>query len=483
MVRAMTDPQQTPHPADPAASTAHVPEPIPRGTTPTWEIEMLLSGAVVFALLQLPEALDHSFDGLMTRLGSGWGAVAFLVYCYAKGIVYSLIATFVLHLSARAYWIALVGINSVYPGGPKWAQARMGPIAREESARCMPPFEKLIAEADDRCSLIFASGILLVLLAMYSLMLTAIVGTISFALVRLVAPNEERSWVYFAVGAVLMVPMLFVSLLDRYGRKRVTSPLLERYVRTMQRVMLRMPIMRFANPLMLVIMSNRPKQRTVVLMTLALIAVLYFVVGEALVRRETLRIDSYRFLPDQPTEYAIDAEHYESRRRSGAASILPYIQSEVVTDPYLRLFVPYNGTRHEPALEAACPGLQPFSKRFIRRTRSTELHEPRARDVLACFEKILEVQLDGAPLDALEFNFASDPSGQRGLLAMIPVADLAPGRHVVSLRRPPRPDEQLENPAQESQPQSGDQATAAETADAGGDEERPLLRYEIAFWR
>src|SRR5687768_6527251 len=120
----MTEPRENtpaPTPAADPANTSHIPEPIPRGTTPTWEIEMLLSGAVVFALLQLPEALDRSFDGAMTRLGSGWGAVAFLVYCYAKGIVYSLIGTFVLHLAARAYWIALVGINSVYPGGPKWA--------------------------------------------------------------------------------------------------------------------------------------------------------------------------------------------------------------------------------------------------------------------------------------------------------------------------------------------------------------------------
>ena len=60
---------------DPAAT----PETVPRGTTPTWEIEMLLSGAVVFALLQIPSQLDPLFDSAMTKVGPGWGRVVFLL--------------------------------------------------------------------------------------------------------------------------------------------------------------------------------------------------------------------------------------------------------------------------------------------------------------------------------------------------------------------------------------------------------------------
>ena len=55
--------------------------------------------------------------------------------------------------------------------------------------------------------------------------------------------------------------------------------------------------------------------------------------------------------------------------------------------------------------------------------------------------------------------------------------------HVLFQHIATRPDEQIENPAAESAPQSADQATPAESREAGGDEERPLLRYEIAFWR
>ena len=33
-------------------------------TSPTWELELFLSGALVFATLQLPAVVDHFFHGL-----------------------------------------------------------------------------------------------------------------------------------------------------------------------------------------------------------------------------------------------------------------------------------------------------------------------------------------------------------------------------------------------------------------------------------
>ena len=50
---------------------AAVPDAIPAKTTPTWEMELLLSGATVFGLLQLPDALHGLTAPLLARLGGG----------------------------------------------------------------------------------------------------------------------------------------------------------------------------------------------------------------------------------------------------------------------------------------------------------------------------------------------------------------------------------------------------------------------------
>ena len=55
------------------------PHHLPRHTTPTWEVELLISGVAVFAMLQLPGWLDDRFFALLPRLGLDWAEPAQIV--------------------------------------------------------------------------------------------------------------------------------------------------------------------------------------------------------------------------------------------------------------------------------------------------------------------------------------------------------------------------------------------------------------------
>ena len=453
---------------------------VPRGTTPTWEIEMLLSGAVVFALMQMPGRLDAAFDRLFLKLDATLGVAALLVYAYGKGIVYALILTFLAHLAARAYWIALVGLDSVYPEGPKWAGRRMGPIARETIATALPPLRTLIGPADDRCSLIFASGILLVLYAVFSLFATGVVTGFAFVVSRLFFGGGALSAILLWIAVLTAIPSIVAMLVDRWRGDRLDrSRWPARAIAAINRSAFRIPVLRPALPLLYTLSSNRPTQRVYGWLVLSMLAIVFFVLGEVMVRREVLKFDMYAHLPDQPTSYALDPDHYEDRREPESAAMLPYVQSETIAGDYVRLFVPYLSERHEAGIARACPGLEPLSaKRFGFRRRGG-LDDARVLRTLECFERMLAIELDGAPAD-VSLNFGSDASsGQRGLVAMIAVDGLDRGRHVLALRRPARRSDQPTNPATEEQPASGEtRGAGVGTPLAPGE-----LRYEIPFWR
>lgn len=462
-------------PNDPARAPEH-PVTVPRGTTPTWEIEMLLSGAVVFALMQVPGVLDASFDRVFLKLPATLSVGSLLVYSYVKAIVYALVLTFIAHLAARAYWIALVGIDSVYPDGPRWDRLKTGPILREMARRDFVPLKSLIARADDRCSLIFSSGILLVMFALFSLVLTSAITGVAFLVSHFTL--GDRYWIEIMLGftAVVALPAAIAGVWDRYRGHRLdpegrAANAIRTISRLNQRVMLAPTL-----PMLYTLSTNRPRQRIYAVLVVAMLAILYFVMGEVLVRREVLQLDLYPHLPDRPTSYALDPDHYEDRREPGSATTLPYIQSEIVAGRYVRLFVPYLTERHEAGLAHACPGLRPLAQsRFVRRT--DRLDDARTLETLGCFGKMLAFQLDGAPI-APDLSFGSDArSGHRGIVAMIPVSDLAPGRHVVALRRPPRPNDELPKPGEEM-PASGEAPK-----DAGSNDASTELRYEIPFWR
>ena len=71
-----------------------------------------ISGAVLFALFQIPDMLTSFFARLEPQTTSTVMAVMFFVQMYVKAIVYALIASFVVPLISRAYWVGLVGLHS-----------------------------------------------------------------------------------------------------------------------------------------------------------------------------------------------------------------------------------------------------------------------------------------------------------------------------------------------------------------------------------
>ena len=105
---------------------------ISKRTTPTWEVELLISGATVFGLLQLPAPLHRWLSIAGQAHGESVYQAIKMFGIYIQFSLWILIVTFVMHLFMRGYWIALVGMNSVYPKGIQWEKVKgFGPIYKE----------------------------------------------------------------------------------------------------------------------------------------------------------------------------------------------------------------------------------------------------------------------------------------------------------------------------------------------------------------
>ncbi|MEX1002560.1 MAG: hypothetical protein WDZ35_10640 [Crocinitomicaceae bacterium] len=89
----------------------------------SWELELLISGGAIFSLFQLSDYfLDFIFSLKMTSRLPGTGLFIMLGMLGLK----LLTVGFITHLLLRAFWLALVCINYVYPQGitvKKWKSA------------------------------------------------------------------------------------------------------------------------------------------------------------------------------------------------------------------------------------------------------------------------------------------------------------------------------------------------------------------------
>lgn len=442
-------PMQTAEPA--AAPDADAPDRVPAppmaptlGQTPhepaarPWELELLISGAVVFALLQLPAELGELAARVIPRLGAMPQAMAMLFHQYVRLIVYTLIGAFLLHLSVRAYWVGLIGLESVFPRGPKWDTDRYGPVALEVYRETTEPLQSRIDRADRFASLIFSFAFALVFVLAISVFAGVVGALLSW--VALQIPNGERvfPWVLMTLGILLPLPPTLAALADRrYGARMDPEGRPRRVIKAILRFNQRLSGAGMAAPILLILYTNARKRS--VNLTLAVVGVLMLAVfmtgSDGL--RQRLRVDGYAYFPDEPGARGVEPVYYESQRSPGAVSDLPSIQSDIVRDPYVKLFVPYHPRRHSVLMERSCPGVPPLSPSPVR-LRDEETPAGAMAAVLECWTRVTRVTLDGKPVSP-DWRFHVHPAtGLAGFLAYLPTAGMARGAHALEVDRAPR---------------------------------------------
>lgn len=435
----MTEPEP---PSDPR-------EAMPARTTPTWEMELLVSGATVFGLLQLPDLSDRWLFGLYNTAPMAVAGMVMPLWIYVTFALYVLIATFIAHLCLRGYWVALVGLTSVYPQGIRWQAVRekAGPHIFAETQRKYGDLSAVIEAADNRASKVFGVGFGTASLMLIPILLVLVMMAVLWACERLFGGGINLLLVALVVFTGLTTPYAAFVFWDRKRGAKVPDASREsRFMRAALRFYHGLAMDRSSNLPLVLYSSNEGTRRAGMLlfvsMTVTFGIAFFLAVGE----RYGWSMADYSGLPNDAlnAEDVVLPRHYASQRGTDPRLVpSPVIPDPVVHGDYLRLFVPYFPQRDSLAMAIRCP--EALAAGATARTR------------LDCLAKLHPIAIDGVPV-AVAFDAAEDPlTGQRGMLAMIPVKALADGRHVLTV----------------------DQASRRRDDDKG---ERPPP-WRIPFWR
>ncbi len=420
---------------------------LPRHTTPTWEMELLLSGATVFGLLQVPAWIDATADRLRIALPQSWDAALLLGPLFAKVMAYGLIFTFLLHLATRAYWVALVGLRSVYPHGIRWDRVHGGPIGKRHQQRILSDPDASIERADNASTLVFATGITVVVMFLFASLLSGIAVLIGGALQTWVYPLRDSSTWFFVALASMMLPLILLRVVDAwFGGKVRPGSRLAIAIDWMYGRYESLGLNR-SSPLLLLLTSNARRKHGLIW----LIALLNLLMAAVQVMDKARHEGpSWAWIEAVPAELDTDQSPDYYAQSGNSRRLLPRIQSDIVTDPYLRLWVPLDPDRAR-AFNRACTSFRPHSP------AATTARADEENALAQCLGALFLPRLDAHPLSGLQWRFARDPDlGVDGLRAYIPLQATATGRHELLLLPPAKDD--------------GDQADAART-------------WRIPFWR
>jgi hypothetical protein len=402
----------------------------------TWELELVISGAVVFALMQLPGVLNHTLARLRPHLVDWQSRAVLMTYTYVSAAVYTLIIAFLLHLAARAYWIGLIGLDAVFPQGVQWERLRYGPTAIRFYRERLSSIRSLIVRLDKFCSVIFAFASLIVLFCVVSITMVAVFGLIAYALSRLFFAGAHVNVIFFVLIMLFALPSMLISTLDRkLGPRLPPESPLKRAIDRYTRFSFRLPIVSAVGPVLMILLSNVRRRALFPLFGLVFLLALLGIFAGLLGQESLLGTGS---LPENGGAEEVSYTYYEDQRPEGEVfERFPSIQSDVIADPYIKLFIPYSPERHEPILASRCPQ----AVRMPEGEPRTPQQEARARAVLRCLADFHRPMLDGKPLPGLQFQLYTHPeTGVRGILGFIPTQGLLPGKHLLQVQAAPHPD-------------------------------------------
>lgn len=446
----------------------------------TWELELLISGALVFGLLQIPGRISGWWDQVSLHLTGDLRFGHFLVYYYLTLIVYVLITAFCLHIASRAYWVGLIGLRSVYPEGPDWDSLEgRGAIGVAFLRRRVPTLDRAIGAADDFCSSIFAFATLVVALLVVSVVLAVPIGLVVYVIKRLWLPAVDALVLGVGLFYLSLVPALVAGLIDRrYGDTLSPDGLMARIIRLSSAYTFWIGLGPLTWPVMATFSTRTQRRRLWPLVAIAAtVIVVMFLVDVVASNRDGPAFESFTLFPESRTDSSLTDAFYEDRRGPDPTGRLPYIQSDIIEGPYARLFVPYYPNWDEELIAELCDEPEPFPGGAW----LGDADEPSVEQLaagLTCLARRFDLRLDGEPVASLDWSYAVDPAtGARGTVAYLDVRDLAPGRHEIRLVRHFTEEEELEAREQ----------LAGETGDPEAVDplelERERRRYVIAFWR
>lgn len=173
----------------------------------SWEIELFISGGSLFSLLQIADAFAL-FAGKLAHVNFTVSS-SFSLFSV---VIPSLVGGFVLHLVVRGFWVAMVILYRVHPNGIKLERIALA----EPFMKQMVSFnlKQSVERLDKVCSLIFATAFVYAMLLFGLAMLAAVALLITF--VPLQNPDLFTNiWIWLPMG-MISVPFLFGYMLFLY---------------------------------------------------------------------------------------------------------------------------------------------------------------------------------------------------------------------------------------------------------------------------
>lgn len=383
----------------------------------TDELELIISSLTIFALFSLPGWLFNRIADTYTHLSTSLVIAGNMGITLLAGACYGLAACFVIHLMARAYWVGLIGLRTVFPDGINWSKTPgIGPLGRRYYQDTLPDLDTVIRNTDRLASSLFAVISMLTLSILWFgtiligiLVVSGVIGA-RFGLTNAGISIGSVMLLVLFVGLPILVYLLDVQIASRVPRLR-DNRIFAGLVRFMRRITGLAYPQRLVLPVQLTLQSNTRPVAFFVALTLSVFVIVAVGNTRAAAWRNFTLSGEFTYLDANQAREGLRSTHYEDMPSSlDRLRGWPRVDSFNQSGSFVRLFLPYQPLRDNLVLDHFCGSAE------------------EAPDSIDCLRQLWAVRIDGKPVPMAGFEPAERADlGMRGLIGLVPLSGLEPG--------------------------------------------------------
>jgi len=396
----------------------------------SWQAELLISGLALYGTLYLPEFCYWLSDTLINFLPVKYYLAGYAIsFFYLFGV--SILTTFfIIHFILRAYWVGLIGLNSVYPNGYKIEDGFYSEIYSRKVADMLPTLKETIQEVDKQCSTMFSGAFVFML--MYGMM------AISFSLLLIIYMLTHEyipQIVWIILAGIFLVVTFIVGIFGYMGKSEKF-----RYNEKLQSTFFNLSVLygKFVTPFVYkplnqIMFTHQSNAKNASSGFKVMLPFFFIAMGLSMFYLSKSNIDLMIKKGNGDKVHIYDntlySNNYLDQYHEDQNIFVPVIDSDIIEGPYVKLFVPI--LKNESYLRDELCG-------DYEKNDSIERDEDRIlkrKFFLDCIYKYINVYINDTKYAAEFFVHDHTQNDRRGVLCYIPGELLAIGKNKLRIEK------------------------------------------------
>ena len=397
----------------------------------SWEVEILIVGFVLVMLFNIPDTLSleltktlwslsaHELDDFLTWI------IRLLTLGILSSIVNILIVSFSIYLGLRGFWVGILGLSSVYPKGINLKKLNFNTIFNKQISQYN--FTEFIIKIDNICSSIFSFSFL-ISFSIVSLCLFFIefmlLGTFLYDIV-------EGDWIgdiitlpFGIFGFLFFIDYFLFGILKKIKWKPFgyVFNIIDKFYKYITFI--------FVYDTLYYAFISNVKRRIIFLL---IVGFIFFSTSF-----ESFELEEPAYFPNvQSSKNIMKSRNYEDKFKqrdhydNNQYPTYPFIQSDVITENYLKLYIPYRSSMNIP-IENLCPEIAGI---FLESDTSGMNTIEKQERILNCINNAYTILIDSEEIesDFVFYEYAHPLLDIKTFFMFIPLDQYLNGRHTLRI--------------------------------------------------